>query len=186
MFREVVNEQVRKRNHVQFAFDNKDIVAFLNRETTAAKFIHIFDIRRERFVRKISKKRMEDEAFAIDITAKLLAYVEGETIFIKLIRIPNSPELADVLRPRFNMARMKLNPVTASENKQVFKDKLYNMLHAYHFFKDYPDRAERETGMTEEQNIQLMVLKYQESVNHPFKMKANRELMMLMKVLLRD
>lgn len=31
-----------------------------------------------------------------------------------------------------------------------------------------------------------MVLKYEEAALHPYKMKANRELMMLMKVLLRD
>lgn len=158
--RELVNEMIRKRNHVQFAFDNKDIIAILNRESPINKFIHIFDARRECFVRRIDPKIMQDNAFAIDITAKLLAYAQQDAIFIKLIRIPNSPELADVLRPRFNVSKMKLNPVSASENKQVFKDKLYNMLHAYHFFKDYPDRAERETGMTEEQNIQMMVWKF--------------------------
>jgi len=32
----------------------------------------------------------------------------------------------------------------------------------------------------------MMIWRYSESVRHPFKMKANRELMMLQKVLLRD
>ena len=41
-------------------------------------------------------------------------------------------------------------------------------------------------GLTEEQNVQLMVLKYEEAALNPYKMKANRELMMLQKVLLRD
>lgn len=60
------------------------------------------------------------------------------------------------------------------------------MLHSYHFFKDFPDRAERETGMTQEQNVLLMIKRYEECVDQPFKMKANRELMMMQKVLLRD
>ena len=137
-------------------------------------------------MRKLVKDFMEDESFALDAQARLHAFAEHDTLHVKLIQLPNSDKLAGVLRPRLNMAKMKLNPVTASENKAVFKDKIYNMLHAYHFFKDFPDRAERETGMTEEQNIQMMVWRYSESVRHPFKMKANRELMMLMTVLLRD
>ena len=52
-------------------------------------------------------------------------------------------------------------------------------------FKDNP-LAEKTLGLTEEQNAQLMVLKYEEGVMAPYKLKANRELMMLQKVLLRD
>ena len=84
------------------------------------------------------------------------------------------------------MAKMKMNPAVASQNAAQYRDRLYYMLHTYHFFKDFPDRAERETGMNQEQNVQLMIKRYQESVEHPYKMKANRELMMLQKVLLRD
>jgi hypothetical protein len=56
--RELVNEMVRKRNHVQIAFDNKDIVAILNRESPINKFIQIYDARRECFVRRIDPKTM--------------------------------------------------------------------------------------------------------------------------------
>ena len=59
-------------------------------------------------------------------------------------------------------------------------------MHAYHLFKDDAVRAEKMVGLNEEQNVQLMVLKYEEAALHPYKMKANRELMMLQKVLLRD
>ena len=52
-------------------------------------------------------------------------------------------------------------------------------------FKDNP-MAEKTLGLTEEQNVQLMVLKYEEGALNPYKLKANRELMMLQKVLLRD
>jgi len=59
-------------------------------------------------------------------------------------------------------------------------------LHAYHLFKEDAIRAEKMVGLNEEQNVQLMVLKYEEAALTPYKMKANRELMMLQKVLLRD
>lgn len=52
-------------------------------------------------------------------------------------------------------------------------------------FKENP-LAEKALGLTEEQNVQLMVLKYMEGVEDRYKLKANRELMMLQKVLLRD
>ena len=39
---------------------------------------------------------------------------------------------------------------------------------------------------TEEENVQLMVLKYQELALNPYKMRASSELMMLQKTLLRD
>lgn len=45
-------------------------------------------------------------------------------------------------------------------------------------FKDNPV-ADKTLGLTEEQNVQLMVLKYEEGVMAPYKLKANRELMML-------
>jgi hypothetical protein len=129
---------------------------------------------------------MEEEAFAVDMTAKIITYGESDQLVVKSIRLPNSEKLIDELRPRFAVAKMKLNPAVASENKQQFKDKLYRELHAYHYFKADPDRAERQMGLNEEQNIHLMVMKYEESTQNPFKMKANRELMMLQKVLLRD
>ena len=59
-------------------------------------------------------------------------------------------------------------------------------MHAYHLFKEDAIRAEKMVGLNEEQNVQLMVLKYEEAALTPYKMKANRELMMLQKVLLRD
>ena len=52
-------------------------------------------------------------------------------------------------------------------------------------FKDN-QMAEKALGLTEVQNTQLMVLKYEEGVNNKYKLRANRELMMLQKSLLRD
>ena len=105
---------------------------------------------------------------------------------MRSIRLPNSAVLIDTLRPRYIIAESKLNPGQACQNKQIFKDKLYRELHAYHLFKEDAIRAEKMVGLNEEQNVQLMVLKYEEAALNPYKMKANRELMMLQKVLLRD
>ena len=54
-------------------------------------------------------------------------------------------------------------------------------------FKENP-RADKALKLTEQQNIHLMVLKYEEGVNpnNRYKLKANRELMMLQKILLSD
>jgi|688.fasta_scaffold90130_4 hypothetical protein len=122
---------------------------------------------------------MENESFTIDLTGKLLAISEKNLLYIKLVRIPNSPELADVLRPRYNQAKMKTNPAVASENRQITKDNFYSMLHNYHLFKDNPEHAERVLKMTEEDNVQMMVYKYDKIRKEPFKIKENRELMML-------
>lgn len=125
MMSELVKEQLRKGNSIQFPTDNKDMIAVLNREDKNNKNFYIYDLRRQCFVRKISKFSLIDESFATDMTGKILAFCEGEILYIKLIRIPNSPALADVLRPRYHVAKMKLNPAVASENKQQFRDRLY-------------------------------------------------------------
>jgi hypothetical protein len=177
----MVTERLQKRHIVQLG--GADIVAVLNCEDPANRFFEIYDTRRGCFVRRKHDSSIQD-TFTVD--SKHLAYTDGENLVVKLIRIPNSAALADVLRPRFHMARLKLSPGTMSVAKAEYKDKVYNMLHAYHYFKDYPDRAQRETGMTEIQNVQMMCWKYDDATDHPFKMKANRELMMLQKVLLRD
>jgi hypothetical protein len=38
------------------------------------KFIHIYDVRRGGYIRKIDQESPDDDAFAIDTTAKLLAF----------------------------------------------------------------------------------------------------------------
>ena len=101
--------------------------------------------------------------------------------------MPNNATLMDNLRPRIAVAESKLNPALQAMNRQTYKDKLFRELHAYHMFKENP-RADRTLKVTEQQNIQLMVLKYEEGVNpnNRYKLKANRELMMLQKILLSD
>ena len=128
---------------------------------------------------------MFDEATAVNSNATRIAFIEDQNIVLRSIRMPNNATLIDNLRPRIAVAESKLNPAQATLNRQTYKDKLYRELHAYHMFKDNP-LAEKTLGLTEEQNAQLMVLKYEEGVMAPYKLKANRELMMLQKVLLRD
>lgn len=138
------------------------------------------------YVKKVAKKSMEDEAFCLDHTGSLLIHAEGEHVLFDLVRIPNSAELNHMLKPRYQMAEQKLNPAQASENRQAFRDKIYRDLHTYFMFKADPMKAEKESGVTDIQNMHLMVRKYEEATAQRFKLKANREFMMLQKILLRD
>ena len=145
----------------------------------------VYDVQRDNFVRRVTKMTTH-EAACVNSSATLLTFVDGAEISVRSIRLPNSKVLVNTLRPRYLVAENKLNPGQACQNKQIFKDKLYRELHAYHLFKEDAIRAEKMVGLTEEQNVQFAVLKYEESALNPYKMKANRELMMLQKVLLRD
>ena len=93
---------------------------------------------------------MDDEAFAIDSTGKMVAYIDGPDLYLKLVRIPNSSILIDCLSPRYQVAEKKMPAAAASENKQYFKDKLYRDLHRYFMFKTDPENTPKKFGLTEE------------------------------------
>lgn len=57
---------------------------------------------------------MEDEAFAIDSSGRILALIDGDYIELRSIRLPNNSVLIDCLRPRFRVPDLKLNPADAS------------------------------------------------------------------------
>ena len=160
-------------------------VVVFNKEDPKQKHYRVYDNLRNEYIRKVAKRTMFDEAAAVVNTANVIAFIEDSDISIRSIRMPNNATLIDNLRPRIAVAESKLNPAQSALNRQNYKDKLYRELHAYHMFKDNP-LAEKTLGLTEEQNVQLMVLKYEEGALNPYKLKANRELMMLQKVLLRD
>jgi acetyl-CoA acetyltransferase len=68
----------------------------------------------------------------------------------------------------------------ATENRQAFKDRLYRDMFTYHMFKaDQAEKAQKHSGTSEEQNMQLLVRKYEEAVQNPYKLKCNREFLML-------
>jgi hypothetical protein len=48
----------------------------LNRQDKNNKFFLIFDIRRNQYIRRIQKTSMNQEAFAIDNTGRILAFAE--------------------------------------------------------------------------------------------------------------
>jgi hypothetical protein len=52
-------------------------------------------------------------------------------------------------------------------------------MYIYHLFQREPKSAEKQSGMSQEENMQMMVLKYEEALNEPYKIKANREFLML-------
>lgn len=176
--RRLIEEETKVGNELIFPAEDLRLVVVFNKEDRQNRFYKVYDNLRNTFVRRVAKKTNFDEAADINPTANLIAFVEDSDISVRSIRIPNNATLIDNLRPRIAVAESKLNPAQSALNRQTFKDKLYRELHAYHMFKDNP-LAEKTLGLTEEQNVQLMVLKYEEGVNAPYKLKANRELMML-------
>ena len=57
---------------------------------------------------------MEDEAFAIDSSGRILALIDGDYLELRSIRLPNNSVFIDCLRPRFRVPDLKLNPADAS------------------------------------------------------------------------
>jgi len=181
----LIEEQNALGNTLIFPSEDLRLVVLFNTENRQEKHYMIYDNLRNEFIRRIAKKTMFDEAMSINGNGTLIVFIENDEISVRSIRMPNNATLIDNLRPRIAVAESKLNPAQATLNRQNFKDKLYRELHAYHMFKENP-LAEKTLGLTEEQNVQLMVMKYEEGVIATYKLKANRELMMLQKVLLRD
>ena len=163
------------------------MVVIYSKEDPAQKHYKVFDNMRNQIIRKVAKKTMHDDATAVNNLGSTIVYVEDDEIIIRSIRMPNNATLMDNLRPRIAVAESKLNPALQALNRQMYKDKLFRELHDYHMFKENP-KADRALGLSQIQNIQLMVLKYEEGVNpnNRYKLKANRELMMLQKILLSD
>ena len=185
VLKNLIEEQSDKGNTLHFPYLDQRLVVVSVQEDPTNKHYMVYDINRENYIRKVDKRIMADDAVAVNSTGQVMAFIEEEDITIRVIRVPNSSILVDRLRPRFNVAESKMNPAQASSNRQTFKDKIYRELHTYHMFKEDP-LVEKTLGISEEQNVQLMVLRYEEAVLAQYKLKANRELMMLQKVLLRD
>ena len=76
-------------------------VVVLNRDDPSQKFYTAFDVKRNGFYRRISKQAMESEAFAVDSAGKRLAYIDGQDLNVRSIRIPAHKTLIDTLRPRY-------------------------------------------------------------------------------------
>lgn len=73
----------------------------LSREDAEEKHFLIYDVRRNSYIRKVQKNVMSDEAFALDSTGRFLVYTEGGELIVKLIRLPSSQTLVEMLRPRY-------------------------------------------------------------------------------------
>jgi len=151
----LVEDESKCKNVIRFPQGSQDwnTVAVLNRQIATEKFITIFDVKRDGFFRRVTKKEMKTEAFNISGAGTQIMYIEGDELLIRSCRIPRCSLLIDQLRPRYCVAEKKLNPAQAAENKQFYKDKLYRDLHTYHMFKVDHAKAEKTSGVTEEINL---------------------------------
>ena len=108
--RAFVDQEISNGNTVFFPSDDTRFAVVLNRKNEDEKHFMVYDVKRDNFVRKVSKKTNYDEAACVNSSATLLTFVEGMDLSVRSIRLPNSSVLGDTLRPRFVRADAKLNP----------------------------------------------------------------------------
>lgn len=108
--RAFVDQEISNGNSVFFPSDDTRFAIVLNRKNEDEKHFMVYDVKRDNFVRKVSKKTNYDEAACVNSSATLLTFVEGMDLSVRSIRLPNSSVLGDTLRPRFVRADAKLNP----------------------------------------------------------------------------
>lgn len=154
-------------------------MVILNREDRQNFCFYVYDIRRNQFIRKIPKKSVEQQAFCLDHTGRILGFVDDEQMYLKMCRIPNSKALNTELRPRHKVYKRSMTCTEICEAKVTFRERIYRDMYFYHLFKKSMRQAEKESKMTEEQNMHLLVRKYEEACAEPFKLRANREFLML-------
>lgn len=113
----LITDETKAGNLLSFPETDSNTVAVLKKEVPDEKHILIFDIKRNTYIRKIAKKEMASEAFALDSTGRILAQADGQDLTLRLVRLPNNAALMDCFRPRYAIAEKKLNPAQASDTK---------------------------------------------------------------------
>ena len=78
---------------------------------------------------------MVQEAFAINHTGKILAYIDGEHVYLKLVRLPNSAKLAEILRPRIKNRQQVVTAAQVSEFRNNYKTRVAHDLRNYGLFQ---------------------------------------------------
>lgn len=97
----LIENEAKANNILKFPSSEYKTVAVLDRSEPTDKFIKLYDIRREGFYRRVTKKHMDSEVMALDTNGRMLAYVDGPDLIVRLIRIPHCSLLIDTLRPRY-------------------------------------------------------------------------------------
>lgn len=165
---------------------NSRYVATLNRVEPGNKFYQIYDTRRGCHVRKHTNKHQDDEAFCISPDAEWLCRVEDEDIEFKAVSFPDHQSILEQLKMTYKSGTLD-SYGDKCDKKQTFKDRIYRDLHVFHMYEEEKDEAivhKMSNGVTKKLNMQLMCMKYDRAVEDPFKLKANREFLFMMKILL--
>merc|ERR1712216_359834 len=80
----LVEDESKCKNVIRFPQGSQDwnTVAVLNRQIATEKFITIFDVKRDGFFRRVTKKEMKTEAFNISGAGTQIMYIEGDELLI--------------------------------------------------------------------------------------------------------
>ena len=75
----------------------------------------IYDIRRDNWIRKVETMG----AFCMDSTGRFLVFDDGQSLVIKLVRLPSSYVLVELLRPKFQHTDDKINVAKVAQSKLI-------------------------------------------------------------------
>ena len=153
---------------VKFPSEDKRYVAFLSRVQVEDKYFRIFDLKMNHWRRRIGHKFMDDEAFAISHDCQWLVRIEGPEIEFKAVLVPDDEDLQKEMSIRYK-SKTEDSYGDKCDKKQTFKDRIYRDLHVYHMYQEDPlIAAKMSNGVTKKQNMQLMCMKYDQTVERPF------------------
>jgi hypothetical protein len=97
----VIEEHLVKGNNLSFPSSDDEISTMaINVNTPTDCHFLVYDVRRSSVIRKVGKSKAES-AFTIDASGRHLVFAEGSDLHFKLIRLPQSPTLVEMLRPRY-------------------------------------------------------------------------------------
>jgi hypothetical protein len=170
---------------VKVPIDNSRYVGLMNRKVDNEHFFQIYDVVKGHPVRRFTHPYQADNAFHMSPDAQWLCRVEEKDLEFKVAILPQIESVQKVLRMQYKSTSQD-NYGNACKGKQKFKDRIYRDLHVYHMYQEESKDIVQKmsNGVTQEQNMQLMCLKYDQAIEDPFKLKANREFLFMQKIIL--
>jgi hypothetical protein len=80
-----------------------------------------------------------------------------------MVRLPNSASLIEVLKPRVKHRNFQISAAQVTEFRYNFKTRVAHDISHYASFQSNLKKAEQVSGMYAEENMWLLVRKYEEA-----------------------